>query len=240
MGVYNPSPITLVYKFGRNNDIDKLDAPEDVWESTGTYTGQPAHTATPETMKFASGSADDTALGSGARTVEASGLDGNWVPQTVTVSMDGASDVITTETWTRLNRIKVLTAGSGGANAGLITATSTVSDDLYATVAVGKNQSQVCAWTVPGDCPTAELTHLSVAMARASGAAGSAQVTLRKRSVGGVYQVKLNYEITDSQPTPPIGEVIELVAKDDLVVRVESVSDGNTIVTASFVVVSPV
>lgn len=226
----------VVEKFGRNGDIDTTSDPEDVWAGGGLYTGQPDHADAAEALDIVSSDAADAAAGTGARTVRAHGLDANWEPQTVDATLNGTTQVSLSGTWRRLNVLEVLTGGSGGANAGTLTIDGATSGLIYAAVPPGFNRTQIAAYTVP-DGFDGLLTHLEIAMARASGAAGSAQVTLRRRAEGGVYQVIRNYEITDGLGAPPIGAPLLLGAKDDIVVRVESVSDNNTIVTASFDVV---
>ncbi len=224
---------SYVTKFGRNGDIDTGSDPEDVWAAGGLYTGQPAHSDAAETMEITGGAADDVA-GTGALTVSISGLDASWVYQSETIVMTGATEVVTTSTWRRLNRIKVLTAGSGGANSGVITATGSDSSAVYATVAVGKNQTQITAYTVPAGYEGSVIA-VYAGLARASGAAGSAELTFRCRAEGGVYNTLINDDVTNSRTLDlDVTNMIPmpLAAKTDVLMRVESVSDNNTIIAS--------
>jgi hypothetical protein len=98
----------------------------------------------------------DTGAGTGARTVTVSGLDNNYDQKVETVTLNGQSGVeLNGSTWFRVNRIVVNTAGSGGANAGVLyvgteaSPTSGVPTNKYATVLAGDNQTLMCIYTVP-------------------------------------------------------------------------------------------
>lgn len=153
--------------------------------------------------------------------------------ETEDLTLNGTTAVTSSNTWWRVNRMQVLTAGTGGENAGALTcrATSTTSN-VFASIAVGYNQSTVAAYTVPAGS-NAQVIGLNISMARANGSAGSAQVSLRVRNSGGVYQAKRVYEISSSFPAqPPLKFPIVASAGADIKVRVDAVSDNNTIVTS--------
>lgn len=219
-------------KFGRNSDVDTGN--EDVWEGGGDYTGHPV-SFTPETVDVSSDDANDTSAGTGARTVRIHGLKttSSTAYETEDITLNGTTNVTSTNTWWRVNRVEVLTAGSGATNAGVITVHSTTTTaNVFAAVAAGYGQSTVAAYTVPSGCQ-AQIIGLNISMGRANGSAGSAQVSLRIRPSGGVYQAKRVYEITNSIPAqPPLKFPIVANAGDDIKVRVDDVSDTNTIVTA--------
>jgi hypothetical protein len=69
-------------------------------------------------MEVLSASANDTAAGTGARTVELDMVDGNWVETTVTATLNGVTPVAISGTYVACNAIRVLTTGSGLINAG--------------------------------------------------------------------------------------------------------------------------
>lgn len=221
-----------VTKFGRNSDIDTA-AAEDVWEGGGTYSGFP--TGAPETVEVFSGSANDTSAGTGARTVRITGLktSSSAAYETEDLTLNGTTAVTSSSTWYRVNRMVVLTAGSGGQNAGILTCRhTTTAANVFVNVAVGYNQSTVAAYTVPAGIG-GQLVGLTINMARASGAAGSATVSLRVRETGGVFRASRVYEISNSfSVMPPLKLPIVLPAGADIKVRVDSVSDNNTTVTA--------
>lgn len=222
------SNVSYVDKFGRNSDIDVGD--EDVWEGGGTYTGLP--TGSPETVELFSSDANDTAAGTGARTVRITGLltSSSTAYTTEDITLNGTTPVTSVSSYYRVNRVQVLTAGGGGENAGTITCRhSTTTGNVFASVQAGANQSQVAAYTIPAG-KIGVVTHFDCRMSRSTGSVGSANVTFRVRPTGGVFNARRNFEITN-QTVYTTSNLI-LNAGDDIKVRVESVSDTNTIVTA--------
>lgn len=96
-----------------------------------------------------------TSLGSsGARTVLVSGVDANYNKITETVTLNGQTAVNTVNTFRFVEELKVLTAGTGLANAGIIYAgtgdiTTGVPDTKYCSMAVGINLSRQAFAVVP-------------------------------------------------------------------------------------------
>lgn len=136
------------FKFGFNPDIDN--ALETIWSQGGLY----SYLSSASVLKISSSSTDDTSAGTGARTVQISGLDANYDEITETITLNGQTAVDTTNEYIRVNRAKVLTAGTGGQNAGVIyagtgTVTSGVPANKYTTIAIGDNQTLMALWTVP-------------------------------------------------------------------------------------------
>ena len=73
-------------------------------------------------LEVLSADATDSAAGAGARTIFLIGLDANFNQITESVTLNGVTPVATVQSFLRLNRAWVATAGTwGGANAGLIT-----------------------------------------------------------------------------------------------------------------------
>ncbi len=218
--------------FGRNPDIDTGSTPEDIWNGGGLYTGQPTTGA--DTLDVSSNSAADTAAGTGARTALLTGLDASGAPQTETISFNGTTAVTTSSSWLRMADLDVLTAGTGGENAGVITVKATATPaDVFAVIPIGANHTLIAARTVPAGTG-ALLFAAGVNMARSSGAAGSANVTLRVRPDGGVFTTYRSWEITNGSPAAlgALPEVLEPLT--DVKICVAEVSDNNTIVTCWF------
>ena len=222
----------MVYKFGRNSDVDPTSDPEDVWEGGGLYTGHP--TGSPETVEVFSSSAADDAAGTGARTIRIHGLktSSSTDYETEDLSMDGTTEVESTNTWYRVNRIEVLTAGTGGSNAGVITCRhSSTTDNVFAAIQVGYNQTTIAAYTIPAS-KKALLKRMRVSIVRANGSAGSATITLRVRASGSVYRAIRNMEVqTGGETNDVFSGGLVFNAGDDILLRVEQVSDANTVVS---------
>lgn len=219
-------------KFGRNPGISTTTDPADVWNGNGNYTGQPVG-FTPETVHVFSASANDTSAGTGARTIRITGLKTSTSTEyeTEDLTLNGTTAVTSANTWWRVNRAEILTAGSGGENAGEVTVRpTTTTANVFVVMPAGYNRSQIGAFTVPAG-HNMILKRLRVAITRANGSAGSATVTLRVREPGGVYQARRAFEIQTGAPTEftnVAGDVFP--AGSDIKVRVEQVSDNNTIV----------
>lgn len=221
------SGISTNVAFGNNDDIDTTSTPEDIWANGGTYTGFPTGSA--ETIECFSSDANDTAAGTGARTARLTGLDANFDIQTVDISLNGTSATTTAETWSRMNMIQVLTAGSGGENAGTITCRhSSTTANVFAVVPAGNNQSTIGAFTVPNG-KTGYIRRIRLSMGRNNGSAGSGLITIRSRPENGVFNGIRRETLTTNSPVQyGIGGSIILTEKTDVKFKIESVSDNNT------------
>lgn len=109
--------VDLVFLEFENDDVDS-GATETIWPLGGLYALPAAAAAT----TIVSSSANDTAAGTGARTVLVTGLDASRNVITETVTMNGTTPVALTAEFFRINKIEVMTAGSGLVNEGLLTA----------------------------------------------------------------------------------------------------------------------
>jgi len=221
----------FIHKFGYNPDIG--DSPETIWSEGGLY----VYPTSASTMYISSSSAADTAAGTGARTVTVYGLDADFEQISVTVSLNGQTGVQLNGAlnWYRVNRIVVNTAGSGGANAGVLyvgteaTPSGGVPATKYATVAIGDNQTLMCLWTVPVGY-TAYLHQKDVS---ASSSAGKFAIfTLVSRPNGGVFNVRDRVTLANNSTSIPYWNPIVFTEKTDIEVRAVADSAGGTI-TAS-------
>lgn len=144
----------FTHKYGRL-PVTAVDTWEDVWSQGGTYTFQAAAV----TLGVSSGDVDDADGDTGARTVEIQGLDADYVEQSETVTLAGQTKVESANEYLRVNRVKVLTAGSSGANEGKVyvydTSDSVVdgvpqtATKVMAVIAVGYGQTQMATYTIP-------------------------------------------------------------------------------------------
>jgi len=231
----NISGLTKFSKFGRGTNYDTADATAlDVWSTKALYTGFPTGAA--EAMEVVSSNGNDTSAGTGAQTVEISNLIDSTgaASANVTVTLNGTTPVtLGATTYTRASRIRVLTAGSTGGNEGIISLNHAITTaNVFAAMPIGFNQTQLAAYTVPLGS-TLYINRIDISMTRASGAAGSANVTVRSRPDGGAFNAIRNVEISDSHGYDFIDDgYLTFEAQTDIVVRVEDVSDNDTIVTA--------
>jgi hypothetical protein len=139
---------TSVIVFGYNPDVDTTE--ESVWPDGGTV----PHPTVASVLKISSSSVDDTAAGTGARTVCIEGLDGDYNMIGETVTLNGQTAVNTIKSYLYVNSFYVATVGSGGANAGNINAgtgvvTAGVPAVLYDIIAAGYNNRTTGHYCVP-------------------------------------------------------------------------------------------
>ena len=135
---------TKVNKFGYNDSIGS-GAFEVIWETGGQYPYQ----SSAVTVDVVSDDANDDVAGTGARTLKIQGLDGSYNLAEETVDMDGTTTVTTTQTFLRVFRMSVETAGSSGNNEGTITVTYTGGSDVAATISEGNGQTLMTLYTIP-------------------------------------------------------------------------------------------
>jgi len=178
-----------IYKFGNNPEV--ADSIETIWPQGGLY----SYLSAESVLKVSSSSTNDTSAGTGARTVELFGLDGDYNEISETVTLNGQTEVNTTQSYLRINRMIVRSAGSGGANAGIIyagtgTVTTGVPANIYATInGDGSNQTLMALWTVPAGY-TAYLMQYDVSNGTTSNTPAVCKLLLVARPHGEVFQSK--------------------------------------------------
>ncbi len=135
---------SMVNKFGYNSSIGSISF-ETIWETGDNYPWQTSAV----TVDVVSSDTDDDVAGTGARTLRIQGLDSSYNLVEETVDMDGTTTVTTTQTFLRVFRMSVETAGSSGNNEGTITVTYTGGSDVAATISPDNGQTLMCLYTIP-------------------------------------------------------------------------------------------
>lgn len=214
-----------IFKFGNNTTVGN--SLETVWAEGGLY----SYLTTATVLKVSSSSTADTSAGTGARTVELFGLDTDYNEINETITLNGQTAVNTTKEYLRINRMIVRSAGSGGANAGVIyagtgTVTTGVPANVYASVngVTGANQSLMALWTVPAGY-TAYLLQYDISNGTTSNTPAVCKLVLAVRPYGEVFQSKDVKSLTTGmhiEETFPIP--IKIEEKSDIEVRALSSS----------------
>jgi hypothetical protein len=109
------------------------------------------------------------------------------------VTLNGTTGVTTTTSFAWINRMQVTAVGSGGVNAGIITAT--VDSAEIATILAGEGQTQQAVYCVPAANVAGQeayLTQLTVSTGRSSGT-DSVVVELVRQQPGESKRVQANY-----------------------------------------------
>lgn len=170
---------SIVHVFGHNPDVDT--AEETIWPVNGLL----GHPPVPTVMTISSSNANDTAAGTGARTVYILGINGTGGFVSETVTLNGQTPVSTTKAYDAIEQMAVMTVGSGGVNAGLIYAgtgivTAGVPDTVYSAVGVGDNLSLVGHWT----CPAGHTGYLVLGSITCGTTSGNQYITARLKLRG--------------------------------------------------------
>lgn len=225
-------------KFGRNPDIDSSTTPEDIWRGGGLYPFPLA----PQILQIASDNANDTAAGTGARTVRISGLCDNWLFQDEDVTLNGTGTVESTLPFVRVFRVKVLTAGTRKINEGTITIT--YKDDATTAALVGPDEGQtlLAIYTVPAGY-TAFMTRiyatLNSSLNNAAGSRASVGMFFRENdfSADASWNLKHEESIVIDGTSHMLKEYLpylKIPQKTDIRITAISVSDNNTDIDAGF------
>jgi hypothetical protein len=212
---------------GYNPDIDT--AEETIWVNGGIY----VYRTSASILQIVSTSASDAAAGTGARTVFINGLDGSYNEVSETVTLNGTTNVPTVNTYLRVFKMVVVTAGSNQSAVGVLTIQ--VGATVYGRVAIGDNTTQLAIWTVPAGY-TAYLLSSHVA----TGTAGVNQFVdarLIQRPFGSVFRTISR--LTLAQGTADFdGSVVPLSFPEKTDFEVRAVSDNNNnVVSANFAVI---
>jgi len=118
---------------------------EDVWDEGGIF----VYPTAGETWEIVSSSVNDTSAGTGARTVEITSLDTDYVLQTEIATLNGTTPVTLSNTHFRPRIAIVQTIGSGEVNDGNITIRVSGGGNTRLLIRAGLNNSFSGHYTVP-------------------------------------------------------------------------------------------
>lgn len=229
----NISGTSLITKYGYNADVDLGTLPEDVWSQGGVYV--PPTTA--RLHNLASSSANDTSAGTGARTVLIRGIDGSYNAVSETIILNGVSNVSTVNSYVHIHLMQVQTAGSGGANAGILTLTAVTDATVTISMIAGDNQSSSSIYMIP----VGYKGYIMKIRARTSigTASNTADIALKVMPFGGVFQLKTVLSVTSTGSSNVENDYTNstpfiVQAKSMVKMQVLSVSSNNTPVSGEY------
>lgn len=224
------SGYTKINKFGCNPDVD---AAEDIWDGGGDYTG---FAASAEKVTVFSSDANDTANGTGARTLRIVGLDANYAALTEDVTLLGITAVDTVASFLRVTRIYALTAGTSKTNIGTITVRQKVTTtNIFSLIQPGYGQSQVTAYTIPaGYTGYLRQYHADIL----DSGANSAKMVIKIIEYGAAQRFTHQFSITnqDSGYYVFYGGLM-LPEKTDFVFRCTAVQNTNATISTAWDIV---
>ncbi len=145
--------VSSVNKFGRSTNVDAAIDTDvhdganatddlDIWVA-------PTQARTHQVVST-SASDDGDPVGVGARTVQLYGLT-SWdaAETSEVITLNGTTNVATTNSYVIIHRIKVLTWGATAVNVGVITATADTDGTVTAQINAGEGQTQMAIYGVP-------------------------------------------------------------------------------------------
>lgn len=185
------SGLDYISKFGFNPSVGTTE--EHIWAESGTLYTLPTSA---QTMTVSSANANDTGNGTGARTLYVEGLDANYDKISETITLSGQTGVTLTKQYLRILRAYVVTAGSGGTNAGIIyigygTVTTGKPATVQAHLVAGMAQSLLGLFTVPRN-----RTGYMMSVNFRSDARG--EMFVYQRPFGGVFRILRRLPIIDT------------------------------------------
>lgn len=215
-----------VHTFWENPDV--WTAWETIWDQGGVY----AYPTTAGVLSVSSTNANDTAAGTGARTVLITGLDENYNDVTESIILNGLTGVNTTKQFIRVFKVRVTTAGSGATAAGDIyvwtgTITSGIPATVYATIKNGNNNTLMGCYTVP-----AGYTWFLRLWKTSAPSGKSADVKFLTRPIWSVFGVSHSLSLYQNNYDYPFFVPVPMPEKTDLEVRALSSASGTKITLA--------
>lgn len=147
---------TPIARFGYNGAVGT--SSEDIWLGSSLY----VFPTVAQQMSLVSNSAQDSAAGTGARTVTIFYLDNNYQEHTEVVTMNGTTAVLTVATNIfRVNELMSKTVGSTSASVGQIAISSVGGTPIFRYIFPGFNRSRGSHYTVP-DGKTLYINHWTI------------------------------------------------------------------------------
>jgi len=221
----------LFMQFGHHPNLLAANMPEDIWDQVGPdIYFPPAAAAT----RIRSTNANDTAVGTGARAAIIDGLDAQWNFIRETAILNGTAWVNLQKQFLRINRVQIVSAGTGGVNAGIIILE--VGGVLASGILPGYGRSQIANYSVPNNIQTAHLAAVFFSVTN-SVVSGAVEWEVRLRPAGGTAWQTAVVAGSASNAGPsaiPLPIWVPLRRKDDLKIRAITISADGIRATAGF------
>lgn len=155
------------------------------------------------------------------------------------IVLNGTTSVNTTKAFYRLNRMHIHGVGSGGKNAGTITATAATDSTISAEIAIGMGQTLMAIYHVPMGF-TGYMTKYYAAMYRSSKISDAmAKIRLKSRLWGStddgeVVEHSIGISIYGGEVGHEFNPPKRISQGTDIWMSCEEVTDDNTTISAGF------
>lgn len=140
---YGEGAFNIFNKFGHNSDVNGTFV--DIWTPGGVL----SRLSSAETMDIASTSTADDVGGTGAITIRVEGVANDWSILSEDITLDGTTTVTTSNSFLRINRMYIISSGTGQVNAGNITATASTAATVQARIDADVGQTEKTQYAVP-------------------------------------------------------------------------------------------
>ena len=221
---------TRVTALGHNPNIAVAGTAADVWEGGGDY----PFLAAASQLEVLSASANDTAAGTGARTVLVSGLDANYNPISETVTLNGVTPVATVRNYLRVNVFTTVTSGSGHVNAGDITLRVVSGGTTQSIARAGIGFGNSAVFTVQAGFTLFILSEVFSVLAPDPKTNAGVFIGGQLISSAGNKRIPLQFEVLSTSPYRHDAALgIVLTEKSDFTIRVTNAQQINTNVSAA-------
>ena len=234
----NVSNYTGVNKFGRANDCDS-GLVSDIWDGSDGLTS--THVWVPPTQArvhaIVSSDAEDATGGDGINMLIVQGLT-SWdatEETTEVVAMAGQTPVNTTNSWVIIHRMRGMTYGVFGTNAGIIKATAAVDATVTAAIQIGNGQTLMAIYGVAAGHRFA-ISHLHMDMIGNAVKSGTGRLMVETRLDTGVSGERIQRE-WNLTPQARYETIIHppIVMAGPAIIKMQIITDvSNTAATGSF------
>lgn len=222
--------VRRVTALGSNPDIDQGSLPEEVWSFGGIYPWMASATA----LEIVSTSIEDSATGTGARTVLIPGLDDNYVEVSQLITLNGTTPVPIPINLKRVNPIIMMGAGSNEVNVGSIRIRRVVGGTVQAEIPIGVGIARQAIFTVPA-AHTLSVHSMLFAQTRSGGVDKNVTIANIFRSSLGFFRTPLEVSVSQVTPYRHDGKPgIIIPEKTDFAFRVTDSSASDASVTVAF------
>lgn len=225
--------MSIANAIGQIPDVDIADTPMSLWAAPGK--GRYPWPAAAVSLELLSSSVNDTAAGTGVRTVTLVLLDASYVQFTVVVTTNGNTAVSIPGSYLRVNDMRITTVGSVGTNDGAVTLRIAGAGSTLSYMVAGKGRAQQGIYTIPSGS-NGYSTYKKVGIIRSAAAASNATIELTTRTAGSGWVTRDTSQVgTQSNPSdttnPPIYPL--LGEKTDIEFVITDVTSNNTSVTCN-------
>lgn len=211
-----------ISSINENVNTDNLD--QDVWSNGGEYVFPEQATI----LKIKSDNNSDSVDDIGARSIYIKGLDINFELLEETVNLDGKNEVFSLNSFYRINRVRINTAGSYNKNKGNITVIC--DNKIVSKLTTGKNSCGSSIYTVPKN-QNAHIILVGTSSCCDKDKILNLKIELKIRKYGSVFITKQIFNANDYRifPIPILAE-----AKSDIKLSITYCNQGKVLVAANY------